>query len=58
MLIKNINILTRLIINGNVKKTPRTLDLYSHGSNTSVCEYRQYSFRQMDQNGKDFPINI
>lgn len=38
MLIKNINILTRLIINGNVKKTSRTLDLYSHGSNTSVCK--------------------
>lgn len=37
-LIRNINILTRLIINGNVKKTSRTLDLYSHGSNTSVCE--------------------
>ena len=36
MLNRDINFLTRLIINGDVKKTSRTLNLYSHGVNTSI----------------------
>lgn len=46
MLHGNINFLTRLIINGNVKKTSRALNLYSHGSNTSIYEYNTVSGKQ------------